>query len=106
MKENKLQLSPVQHKFILHWGEMGTRWGINRTVAQIHALLSGENVTMDGQFHSFSDVTSLPRQTQAPHPPICVAALATPEAASVAVVWAGLADGVMKSYWKDSSQYR
>src|SRR5437899_7679550 len=32
-------LSPVQEKFILHWGEMGTRWGINRTVAQIHALL-------------------------------------------------------------------
>ena len=32
-------LSPVEQKFILHWGEMGTRWGINRTVAQIHALL-------------------------------------------------------------------
>ncbi len=32
-------LSPVQQKFILHWGEMGTCWGINRTVAQIHALL-------------------------------------------------------------------
>lgn len=32
-------LSPIQQKFILHWGEMGTRWGINRTVAQIHALL-------------------------------------------------------------------
>ena len=32
-------LSQVQQKFILHWGEMGTRWGINRTVAQIHALL-------------------------------------------------------------------
>jgi len=32
-------LSPVQQKFILHWGEMGTRWGINRTVAQTHALL-------------------------------------------------------------------
>src|SRR4051794_19919838 len=32
-------LSPVAEKFILHWGEMGTRWGINRTVAQIHALL-------------------------------------------------------------------
>ena len=32
-------LTPVQEKFILHWGEMGTRWGINRTVAQIHALL-------------------------------------------------------------------
>src|SRR6266542_4038122 len=33
------QMSPVQQKFVLHWGEMGTRWGINRTVAQIHALL-------------------------------------------------------------------
>jgi len=32
-------LSPIQQKFILHWGEMGTRWGINRTVAQVHALL-------------------------------------------------------------------
>ncbi|MGH9704912.1 MAG: GbsR/MarR family transcriptional regulator, partial [Candidatus Acidiferrales bacterium] len=33
------KLSPVTRKFILHWGEMGTRWGINRTVAQVHALL-------------------------------------------------------------------
>jgi DNA-binding transcriptional regulator GbsR (MarR family) len=33
------RLTPVQQKFILHWGEMGTRWGINRTVAQTHALL-------------------------------------------------------------------
>lgn len=33
------KLSGVEQKFILHWGEMGTRWGINRTVAQIHALL-------------------------------------------------------------------
>src|SRR3989475_12863088 len=33
------KLSPVQRKFILHWGEMGTRWGVNRTVAQVHALL-------------------------------------------------------------------
>lgn len=32
-------LTPVQQKFILHWGEMGTKWGINRTVAQVHALL-------------------------------------------------------------------
>jgi DNA-binding transcriptional regulator GbsR (MarR family) len=34
-----MNLSPVTEKFILHWGEMGTRWGISRTVAQIHALL-------------------------------------------------------------------
>ncbi len=32
-------LTPTAERFILHWGEMGTRWGINRTVAQIHALL-------------------------------------------------------------------
>ncbi len=32
-------LAPIAQKFILHWGEMGTRWGINRTVAQVHALL-------------------------------------------------------------------
>lgn len=34
-----MDLTPTSQKFILHWGEMGTRWGINRTVAQIHALL-------------------------------------------------------------------
>jgi len=33
------ELPTVEQKFVLHWGEMGTRWGINRTVAQIHALL-------------------------------------------------------------------
>lgn len=32
-------LSPLAQKFILHWGEMGAAWGVNRTVAQIHALL-------------------------------------------------------------------
>lgn len=35
----RTRLSPVAQKFILHWGEMGTRWGVNRTVAQVHALL-------------------------------------------------------------------
>ena len=34
-----MQLTPTVEKYILHWGEMGTRWGTNRTVAQIHALL-------------------------------------------------------------------
>jgi DNA-binding transcriptional regulator GbsR (MarR family) len=34
-----MKLSNIQQQYILHWGEMGTRWGINRTVAQIHALL-------------------------------------------------------------------
>ena len=38
-ERSRTPLTPIQQKFILHWGEMGTRWGINRTVAQIHALL-------------------------------------------------------------------
>ena len=33
------KLCPAEERFILHWGEMGARWGISRTVAQIHALL-------------------------------------------------------------------
>ena len=32
-------MTPAVSRFVLHWGEMGTRWGINRSVAQIHALL-------------------------------------------------------------------
>ena len=40
MSDNtRTSLTPVAQKFILHWGEMGTKWGINRTVAQVHALL-------------------------------------------------------------------
>jgi DNA-binding transcriptional regulator GbsR (MarR family) len=34
-----MKLTEIEQKFILHWGEMGTRWGVNRTVAQVHALL-------------------------------------------------------------------
>ncbi|RZI72619.1 MAG: MarR family transcriptional regulator [Variovorax sp.] len=34
-----MQLTDIQRKFVLHWGEMGSMWGVNRTVSQIHALL-------------------------------------------------------------------
>lgn len=34
-----MELTPLQEKFVLHWGEMGNRWGVNRTIGQIHALL-------------------------------------------------------------------
>lgn len=34
-----MKLNPATEKFILHWGEMGTKWGVNRTMSQIHALL-------------------------------------------------------------------
>jgi DNA-binding transcriptional regulator GbsR (MarR family) len=33
------RLRPTVEQFILHWGEMSSRWGINRSMAQIHALL-------------------------------------------------------------------
>lgn len=32
-------MTPAVEQYVLHWGEMGTRWGTNRTVAQIQALL-------------------------------------------------------------------
>jgi DNA-binding transcriptional regulator GbsR (MarR family) len=35
----RLRLPPAASKFIVHWGEMGSRWGINRSVAQVQALL-------------------------------------------------------------------
>ncbi|WP_244934969.1 GbsR/MarR family transcriptional regulator [Acuticoccus sediminis] len=34
-----MNLPPLQEEFVLHFGEMGSRWGINRTVGQIYALL-------------------------------------------------------------------
>ncbi|MFV2053837.1 GbsR/MarR family transcriptional regulator [Aliiroseovarius sp. YM-037] len=34
-----MNLTPAMQNFILHWGEMGAKWGVNRSVAQIHALL-------------------------------------------------------------------
>jgi len=34
-----MTLTPAMRRYVLHWGEMGQRWGVNRSVAQIHALL-------------------------------------------------------------------
>jgi DNA-binding transcriptional regulator GbsR (MarR family) len=34
-----VQLPPAVQQFILHWGNLGDRWGVNRSVSQIHALL-------------------------------------------------------------------
>jgi DNA-binding transcriptional regulator GbsR (MarR family) len=33
------KLRPVVERFILHWGDMGDQWGVNRSVSQIHGLL-------------------------------------------------------------------
>jgi alkanesulfonate monooxygenase SsuD/methylene tetrahydromethanopterin reductase-like flavin-dependent oxidoreductase (luciferase family) len=46
---------------------------------QVRRLLEDENVTMEGRFHSFKNVTSLPRPTQKPRPPIWTACTTTPE---------------------------
>ncbi len=37
--ERTAKLSPAATEFILHWGNLGGQWGVNRSVAQIHALL-------------------------------------------------------------------
>ena len=34
-----MDLTEIQRRFVLHWGEMGSMWGVNRTVSQVHALL-------------------------------------------------------------------
>ena len=34
-----MKLTPTMHRCVLHWGEMAGRWGVSRSVAQIHALL-------------------------------------------------------------------
>ena len=44
-----MNLSPTIQKFVLHWGEMGSRWGVNRTVAQIHALLYLANYPLNAE---------------------------------------------------------
>jgi DNA-binding transcriptional regulator GbsR (MarR family) len=38
-RKDAVELTPAARKFVLHWGEMGQAWGINRTMAQVHALL-------------------------------------------------------------------
>ena len=34
-----MKLTAPMERFVLHWGEMGDRWGVNRSIAQIHAVL-------------------------------------------------------------------
>ena len=54
-----MTLTASMKEFILHWGEMGARWGVNRTVAQVHALLylSPEPLTAE----EISDALSVAR---------------------------------------------
>jgi DNA-binding transcriptional regulator GbsR (MarR family) len=56
-----MELTEATKNFIIHWGEMGTKWGINRTVAQIHALLFISPVSMTAE--EISDTLSIARST-------------------------------------------
>jgi natural product biosynthesis luciferase-like monooxygenase protein len=68
---------------------------------QVRLLLEQENVTYEGRYHRFRNVTSLPRPTQRPRPPFYVAALATKEsferagAAGYAIMAIPMAGGTM-----------
>lgn len=37
--DTPIAMTPAVRRFVLHWGDMGTTWGVNRSIAQIHALL-------------------------------------------------------------------
>jgi DNA-binding transcriptional regulator GbsR (MarR family) len=37
--EKTLKLPDAVERFVLHWGDMGGQWGVNRSVSQLHALL-------------------------------------------------------------------
>jgi alkanesulfonate monooxygenase SsuD/methylene tetrahydromethanopterin reductase-like flavin-dependent oxidoreductase (luciferase family) len=54
-----------------------SRGRFDEGMEQVRLLLERENVTCEGRFHSFRNVTSLPRPTQQPRPPFYVAATAT-----------------------------
>lgn len=44
-----VKLTAAAQKFVLHWGEMGQAWGINRTMAQVHALLFVSPEALDAE---------------------------------------------------------
>jgi len=56
-----MELTPAAQKFIIHWGEMGEKWGINRTVAQIHGLLYLSHEPLNAE--EISATLSLARST-------------------------------------------
>ncbi len=78
---------------------------------QVRLLLEQENVTCAGRFHSFRNVTSLPRPTQRPRPPFYVAALSTSESferagaaghAIMAIPMAGAAMGELIGRYREA----
>ena len=56
-----MELTPIAQKFIVHWGEMGEKWGINRTIAQIHGLLYLSSEPLNAE--EISETLSVARST-------------------------------------------
>lgn len=70
-------LPPEFERFNVSLDESVARF--DEGIEQVARLLEEENVTMEGRFHSFKNVTSLPRPTQKPRPPFWTASLNTIE---------------------------
>src|ERR1043166_6678186 len=87
-------LPPVAQKFILHWGEMGTRWGINRTVAQVHALL-------------FLSETPLPADEIAKTLSVARSNISTslPELQNCVIVWIAHVIGDCRDYFESMKDF-
>ncbi|MFT7774649.1 GbsR/MarR family transcriptional regulator [Roseateles sp.] len=54
-----MELTDIGRRFIVHWGEMGSNWGVNRSVAQIHALLYAHGQPLHAE--EIADTLSLAR---------------------------------------------
>lgn len=54
-----MELTPVMERYVLHWGEMGARWGVSRSVSQIHALLYLSPLALTAE--EISDTLSIAR---------------------------------------------
>ncbi len=59
MTEHRQKIPRAVERFILHWGEMGETWGVNRSVSQIHALLYASDRPMTAE--DIADTLSLAR---------------------------------------------
>jgi len=44
-----MKLTPAMEKYVVHWGEMGVRWGMNRSIAQVHGLLYLAEAPLDAE---------------------------------------------------------
>ena len=45
----KTELAEPIEQFVLHWGDLGSHWGVNRSIAQIHALLYLSDVPLPAE---------------------------------------------------------